>query len=117
MAKTRVVKRHNAAFWEKIIAEYHQSKEQLNDFCKQRGLAQSTFHRWRAHLRDSESAVPEFLPVQVVDHPEQKQDPEQEQEDCVLEIVFPHGVRIRVPAQVNAESLKKVLRALEAAKC
>ena len=110
MAKVRLVKRRSAAFWKKTIEEQRQSNVHQSDFCKQRGLSRSTFHRWKARLDDTESTMPEFLPVQVVDQPRHEDDP-------VLEIVFPHGVRVRVPEQVNAEALKKVLWAVEATRC
>lgn len=113
MAKVRVVKRRSAAFWKRAIEDQRQSGVPQSEFCEQHGLALSTFQRWRSRLGSPESSgsrarKADFLPVHVVDRRE---------DGPFLEIVFPHGVRVRVPEQVSAESLKRVLWAVEAASC
>ena len=48
-----------------------------------------------------------FVPVQVVDSPRGEGPP--------LEVITPSGVRILVPADFQAEHLRRVIQALEAA--
>ncbi len=51
--------RRSADQWKALIAEYEQSDETMESFCKRRELAVSTFSRWRGFIRASEQHTPE----------------------------------------------------------
>ena len=67
--------------------------------------------RWWSKRLERRRTVPRlertFLPVQIVAAPRRGSPP--------LELVTPSGVRILVPEEFNAEHLRRVLKALEAA--
>lgn len=46
MTHTRY-QRHNAAYWENILAEFHQSNQSAPKFCEGRGIAYASFCKWR----------------------------------------------------------------------
>jgi len=65
------------------------------------------WHRRLASPRTLRRPGRTFVPVQVVDSPRRDGPP--------LEVITPSGVRIRVPVDFQAEHLRRVLQALEAA--
>ncbi len=65
------------------------------------------WHRRLASQRPLRRSGRTFVPVQVVDSPRG--------EGPWLEVITPAGFRIRVPADFQAEHLRRVLQALEGA--
>ena len=67
-------KHRSESFWRGVVVEYEASSLGVKDFCGSRGLAQSTFHKWRLRLSpptaspqkiQAKSAVnnSQFLPI------------------------------------------------------
>lgn len=50
-ASKRVYQRLSRDEWSQIMLAYEEGDESQVDFCERRGLSISTFHSWRARLR------------------------------------------------------------------
>jgi hypothetical protein len=80
------------------------------ELSRRSGLPVWKLHWWQRRLashRPLRRPGRTFVPVQVVDLPRRDGPP--------LEVITPSGVRIRVPVDFQAEHLRRVLQALEAA--
>jgi|APSaa5957512535_1039671.scaffolds.fasta_scaffold412068_1 hypothetical protein len=53
--------RRSAAQWQKIMTEFSESDLTQNQFCKQKGLAKSTFSKWFSRLRDDQPVENDLL--------------------------------------------------------
>lgn len=59
-------------FWRQTIADQQAGGRTVRDFCRDRQLAETSFHHWRRELRDRDAArtaTPAFVPVTVVPTP------------------------------------------------
>jgi transposase-like protein len=68
---TTSYQRHSAEFWEKTVAEFHQSTLSGAAFCKQQGIAYASFCKWRHKLQSSASqpekpTAPTFIDLQSI---------------------------------------------------
>lgn len=109
---------HKERVWREAIAEQQQSGESVLAFCRDRGLNESSFYRWRKRirLRDHETSgkkdVPPVLaPVVVVD------EPSTHKPSTVIEIVLAGGYTVRVPSGATREQLGMVFAVLESGGC
>lgn len=92
--------------WRERIAEQGRSRESVRRFCKERGLAEHCFYRWRKRLQ--EEGPVRFA---LVDRGPAPQEPGRE---ASLELVLPTGERLRIGAGVEGTTLRTVLEALRA---
>lgn len=122
MARSRQVERgvrRGRAGWSAVIAEWRGSDLSTAEFCRQRGLVLSSFRWWRWRLSQDRVAeragapVPALLPVRVVGALVEDSAPRVELAEPVLELVFPSGVRLRVPSGFDERTVAGVLWALE----
>lgn len=79
-------------------------------FCQQKGIALSTFQYWAKKYRkefnkDETLESTGFIPIQV--QPEPKN--EQEQMPGQLHFLFPNGIQVMSPENVDHEVLKTLL--------
>lgn len=101
-------------FWRRTIAEWQVSDVHQEDFCRQRGVSASTFHRWRHRLEQEDQIessalkAEEFIPVKIVDAPAPPSS---------LELSLPGGLRLTIPAGFDSETLERVLATLEGRSC
>jgi len=63
--------RYSAEFWEKAVAEFHQSTLSGAAFCKQQGIAYASFCKWRHKLQSSAAqpekpTAPTFIDLQSI---------------------------------------------------
>ena len=68
---TTSYQRHSAEFWEKTVAEFHQSTLSGAAFCKQQGIAYASFCKWRHKLQSSAAqpekpTAPAFIDIQSI---------------------------------------------------
>ncbi len=107
-------------YWRGIFQEWEQSKKSVRAFCAERGVDEAKFHCWRriiakrdgtyapARRRDKSSEqTPVFVPVKVAPPAA----------SGALEIMVGAGRVIRVPADFDAATLRRLLEALAAASC
>ena len=92
--------------WAERIAAQQHSGLSVKQFCKEQGLTEYCFYRWRKRLQKGE-------PVRfaLVDRGAAGQEPLTEP---ALELVLATGERLRIGAGVDASTLRTVLDALRA---
>lgn len=87
------------------------SKQSQKIYCKEKGLALSTFQYWARKYREefsqSETSdeTPGFIPVQVEPDPA----PDQVNVSGQLHFLFPNGIQVMCPASVNPRVLRTLL--------
>jgi len=113
--------------WRRAFKDWRRSGLSVRAFCDWRSLSEASFYAWRRELaiRDREARarrespvngpatnLPQFLPVHVV--ADATPEPGASR---ILEVQLPSGVRLRVPAGFDRQTLADVLAALEARVC
>jgi transposase-like protein len=116
--------------WRQTIRQQQHSGLNVRDFCRREGLKDGTFRWWRQELarRDRQTAgasvtvsalepaeadtAAMFLPVRVVD-----QEAISPQPPPPIEIVWPTGPTLRVPAGFDRRALDEILTVLEGRRC
>ena len=87
------------------------SKQSQADYCKKKGIALSTFQYWAKKYREEftkDEASEEtsgFIPIQVQPDPET----EQKRMPGQLHFLFPNGIQVMCPENVDPEVLKTLL--------
>ena len=116
----RGYRRRGEAFWRRALLAQRESGSTQADFCRRNGLSLSTFQRWRRRIEEAagepaEAPVADFVEL-AIRSDDVRLDREAEVRDEVagFELIFPSGVRLRLPGQVDGRSLAEVLWALEA---
>ena len=90
-------------YWSQLIAEQEASGQKARPFCRERGIGEYSFYKWRKRLRQSDTvqfALLETAPA-VITIP-----------DSVLELVLRNGERLRIANGVDAATLRLVLGAV-----
>jgi len=96
------------ALWRGRLARFQKSNLTVAEFCRQEGISNPSFYQWRKRLAKSagrskqmpapaKTAQAPLVPVKVCS-------------SVLVEIEFPNGIRMRVPAG-NAEALRCVILA------
>ena len=116
--------------WRRLVKEWRHSGLSVREFCDWQALSEPSFYAWRRELakRDRElnsrstrsvngpaeatSKFSPFLPVQVIADAVS----DSRTQTC-LEVQLPTGVRLRVPAGFDRQTLAQVLGALETNRC
>jgi transposase-like protein len=119
-------------FWHQMFARWTASGLSIAAFCKDAGLSQQSFYRWRRVLRQRISRFGQQRRPQAVDAVNEKaatataQRPlplfvplavETTAAATVLEVVVCDGRVIRVPAGFDAPTLAQILAVLEGRLC
>ena len=93
------------------IEAFRVSKQSQKIYCKQKGLALSTFQYWAKKYREEFSQAetsdetPGFIPVQVQSDPE----PDQVLAPGQLHFLFPNGIQVMCTENVDHQVLKVLL--------
>jgi len=96
--------------WTSILADFSSSRLTIGRFCQRRGLAVSTFHHWRRHLRDpgeSTSHDVSFIEAVVTESRPELLRPA----DPIVELRC--GRRVAVPRAFDGDDLVRLVRLLE----
>jgi hypothetical protein len=91
------------SYWSKLIAEQEASGQKARRFCRERGIGEWSFYKWRRRLRKAEAvefALLETAPAAVAIP------------DSALELVLRNGERLRIANGVDAATLRLVLDAV-----
>ena len=112
--------------WREVLGEQRRSKQSVRAFCRERGLKEASFYRWRQVIyrrdrRDAEatgaealpSRMPALAPVMVIDGPSG----DVKSSASVIEIVLDGGATVRVPSSSTSEQLGMVIDVLERSRC
>jgi hypothetical protein len=95
--------------WRELIAAQARSGLSIREFCESRELREPNFYAWRRELakRDAGAAkvvAPTFVPVQILP-------------SAAIEVTWPTGVVVRVPAGADGDLAVRLVTALRAASC
>jgi len=88
--------------WSKLIAEQEASGQKPRPFCRERGIGEWSFYKWRRRLGQAdrvEFALLETTPARVA------------VPDSALELMLRNGERLRIVKGVDAATLRLVLDA------
>jgi hypothetical protein len=89
--------------WSKLIAEQEASGQKARPFCRERGIPEYSFYKWRRRLRQADTvefALLETGPAAVAIP------------DSALELMLRNGERLRIANGVEAATLRLVLDAV-----
>ncbi len=89
-------------YWRRRIAEQAASGQKARPFCRERGIGEWSFYKWRRRLRQSETVRFALLETEPVTA----------SPDSALELVLTNGERLRIGNQVEAATLRMVLEAV-----
>ena len=106
------------ALWRDRLARFRKSKLSVAEFCRQEGISNPSFYQWRKRLVwDAARSKQVRVPAKTAQSPLV---PVKVSSPVLVEIEFPNGIRMRVPAG-HAEALRGVILAgkdlLEATRC
>lgn len=90
-------------YWSKLIAEQEVSGQKARRFCRERGIGEYSFYKWRRRLQQIDTvqfALLETAPA-VAAIP-----------DSALELMLRNGERLRIANGVDAATLRLVLDAV-----
>ena len=90
-------------YWSKLIAEQEASGQKARPFCRERGIGEYSFYKWRRRLRQADTvqfALLETAPAAVAIP------------DPALELVLRNGERLRIANGVDAATLRLVVDAV-----
>jgi hypothetical protein len=96
-------------FWRRIVEGHSVSRGSVREWCDEHGVSEPSFYAWRRELakRDADRGRPALLPVTITSSAAQ----------APLEICWPNGVVVRVPAGCDLQLLRgalEVMRSLDA---
>lgn len=117
--------------WADVIADWKSSGLSQKEFCHRRGISDRALNNWlyKSPYRERVARIlaarsqetphtetPRFLPVAVLTE-DRAADTPQASTVPAIEVVLPSGPRIVVTAGFDAETLRRVVDALEARQC
>lgn len=94
------------AVWRDRLARYQQSNVSIPEFCREEGVSNPSFYKWRKRLQAAEAKSVSRSPNTVVTEPFVPVNVSAS--TLYAELELPNGVRIRVPAS-NAQTLRVVI--------
>ena len=112
--------------WREIIDAQRRSGESVRAFCRDRGLYEASFYRWRREirLRDrkvvGQDVMHALAPVVVIDGPRDGPRDGAASSSWVataIEILLRDGTTVRIPPDSTREQLDMVLSVLGQARC
>lgn len=105
-------KKSGREYWRRVLKEWSSSGLSQRGFCEDRGISLSSFCYWRRRLRvEGEEVSPSpFIPVEVRGGTMLPQ-------PTPFEVRLRNGIRIRVPADFESDSLLRLIGLLEGDRC
>jgi transposase-like protein len=98
-----VVLENKRKYWRKLVAEQEASGQKARPFCRERGIGEYSFYKWRRRLREGDTVRFALLETAPAPSPSP---------DSALELVLRSGERLRIGNQVEAATLRMVLEAV-----
>jgi transposase-like protein len=97
-------KRHTKADMFQLIEKWKAGTLTIKSFCHQQGIASSVFHYWnRKHKQSKQKSKGGFIPIEVQSAVEPLPSP-------VIEITYPNGLVLKLPAVMPVSIVKQYLR-------
>ena len=98
--------------WRERLNRFGDSNQTVSEFCRREKVSEGTFYQWRRRFAES-AAIPNsgfqtttnppFVPIEVTSGPTE------------LEVIFPNGARLRLPAH-NHEGLRVLIESIALAR-
>jgi len=107
----RKIRRHTKAEMYAHVEACRKSNLTHRAYCKAHGIANSTLYHWAKKYKNESSGnkpqeiVPGFIPVEVQPEPQRHQ----VQSNGHLHFLFPNGIQVVCPEDVQPEVLKTLL--------
>lgn len=114
-------------FWQDLIDRQPASGLSIAPFCKQAGVSANSFFAWKRRLRSKDgqahhgtrtsrrravtspsAAATPLVPVRLLPDPDRSRAPHA----TVIEVEWPNGVVLRLPAECNGRVVRDVVKAL-----
>ena len=89
-----------------LIAEWERSGQTINEFCRRRGINESTFGWWRREIGRAEKQT---SAVELVEIETSSSSPQR-----AVEVVLPNGISLRVPGGFERRALEEILAIVRA---
>ena len=97
-------KRRTQADMFQLIEKWKAGTLTIKVFCQQQGIANSVFHYWnRKYKQSKQKSKGGFIPIEVQPAVEPLPSP-------VIEITFPNGLVLKLPATMEVSLVKQYLR-------
>jgi transposase-like protein len=90
-------------YWSKLIGEQEASGQKARPFCRERGIGEYSFYKWRRRLQQSQPVQFALLTSAPAAAPRR---------DPAFELVLRNGERLRISNQADAATLRLVLDAV-----
>lgn len=101
-------------FWRGLVVEQERSGKPVRAFCRERGVGEHSFYLWRRRLGETVLSEPvRFALVERRGEPEGSAGGDTGG-DQAIELTLVTGERLRIPAGVEAATLRTVLTAVRA---
>ena len=108
--------------WRGLIGKQNQIGQSVRGFCREQGLKEASFYRWRQVIRrpdretmQAEASTSALAPVVVIEEPGNASS--HSERSVTIEILLRGGTTIRVPCGSTGEQLAMVLDVLERSRC
>ena len=101
--------------WQQLVASWKASGKSIQQFCKEHGLATSSFWHWKDRLAKPNSDTAIFLPVKVTSAPGRHFS--DDNHDGSVEIVVAGRYQVRVAGYFGSGLLDRVITVLEERAC
>jgi hypothetical protein len=89
-----------------MIAHWRSKQQSVEEFCKEYGVCQSSFYRWRHRLAAEENRDKQmFVPVQII-----KDNNGSTLHNSVFEFTYPNGVRLNVSGACDMSILRQLIQ-------
>jgi transposase-like protein len=94
-------------YWRDMVRRWQRSGQTVRAFCDEHGFSEQSFYGWRRTIaeHDQQAQTPAFVPIRVVSAAATP--------SALLEVVASSGRVIRVPADFDANALRRLLAILE----
>jgi len=106
-------------YWQGLVAEWQGSSLSVNEFCRKKGIAPSSFGYWRKRTRSKgqEQVARVFLPVRVSDAAGDRKDTAESYWNGRVEILVAGRYPVRVTGEFTPAVLDSVITVLEGRVC
>lgn len=123
MAKRRGGSRRGGEEWRRLIAEFEEKGEGIDEFCRRHGIHPPTMRWWQWRLKGSAAGVQAKVSSQSRKQPKPTFETvrfattERASRATSFELAWADGLTLRIPEGFDESSLRRLVRVLEEAEC
>lgn len=128
LSKPAQLEPNRETFWRATIQQQLQSGLSILEFCRQRKLSSSGFHRWKTKITNQngktsqtkkktaakqKNSAPTFIPVSL----DPVRTPQPQLEQPQVEILYASGTTVRIASGCDAKTVSIILKAMGNGTC